>query len=130
MIEETSEGRARRILAELQDAYPGREVYELGGNEMHFVCEVEPTEEHPEYDKTVEVIIASEPHKHLKMTQTYKVLKGELTLFIEDEVIPLHTGDICTVEPNNVHWAKGTENSWVEIYSTPGWTEEDHIPAD
>jgi mannose-6-phosphate isomerase-like protein (cupin superfamily) len=130
MNEESSEDRAERILDELRAAYPGKKTYELGENEMHFVCEVEPVEEHPEYDKAVEVIISSEPHQHLKMTQVYKVLKGSLTLFVEDKVIPLHTGDTYTVKPGNVHWAKGNGNSWVEIYSTPGWTKEDHIPAD
>lgn len=130
MNEETSEWRSEKILAELREAYPGKEAYDLNRDGLHFVCEIEPTHEHPEYDIAVEVIISSEPHKHLKTTQVYKVLKGELTLFIEDQVIPLSTGDTYTIEPGNVHWAKGESNSWVEIYSTPGWTAEDHIPTD
>jgi len=45
---------------------------------LHVVCEVEPASEHPHYDKAVEVIIRSAPHKHRRMTQQYTVLSGTL----------------------------------------------------
>jgi len=129
MKEETTLERSERILSELRAAYPGKKAYDLSESGTHFVCEVEPVDEHLEYDKAVEVIITSAPHKHLKMTQVYTMLKGTLTFHVDDKTILLNTGDTYTVEPNHVHWAEGNENSWVEIYSTPGWTKEDHIPV-
>ena len=97
---------------------------------MHFVCELEPTSDHPEYDRAIEVIISSQPHKHLETTQYYTVFSGNLTLHLDDEIITLHPGDKYTVSPNIVHWATSDNECWVEIYSKPGWKKEDHIPVD
>lgn len=124
---ENLEQRASRILSELTEAYPGKNAYDLDGRGLHFLCEVEPVSEHPEYDIAVEVIISSKPHKHLKMTQTYRILKGTLTLYYKDEVIILNTGDTYIIEPDNIHWAESSDEAWVEMYSVPGWTKEDHI---
>ena len=62
------------------------------------------------------------------MTQNYTIISGELELHIGDKIITLRAGDKYTVYPNNVHWAKSVgEECWLEIYSRPGWTKEDHI---
>ncbi len=118
---------SNRIINNLKEKYPGKNAYDLDGRGAHFVCEVEPVSDHPEYDKAVEVIISSKPHKHLKMTQHYTILSGTLELYVGDKVINLQTGDRHTIKPNNVHWAKSQDECWVEIYSKPGWTKEDHI---
>ncbi len=123
----TKDQRSARILNELKSRYPGKDAYDLDGRGMHFVCEVEPVSEHPEYDKAVEVMIESRPHKHLKMVQNYTILRGNLELHLDDNIIKLKTGDKYTVLPNTVHWAKSDNECWVEIYSKPGWTKEDHI---
>lgn len=94
------------------------------------MCELEPTASHPEYDRAVEVVISSEPHQHLKMTQYYTVLSGVLRLHIGGKVVLLHPKDMYTVRPGEVHWAESEDECWVEIYSEPGWTKEDHIPVD
>jgi len=91
------------------------------------VCEVEPVKDHPEYDRAVEVIISSKPHKHLKMTQYYKVLNGNLNLHLDDKTVVLHAGDTYTINPGIIHWATSDDECWVELYSEPGWTKEDHI---
>jgi mannose-6-phosphate isomerase-like protein (cupin superfamily) len=124
---ETPEQRTSRILKQLKSKYPGAKSYDLDGRGLHFVCEVEPVDDHPDYDRAIEVIIESRPHKHLKMTQNYSILSGNLELHIGDEVIPLKTGDKYTVLPNKVHWANSNNECWLEIYSRPGWTKEDHI---
>jgi mannose-6-phosphate isomerase-like protein (cupin superfamily) len=124
---ETPIERSERILLKLMSLYPGKKVYDLSGKGTHFVCEIEPVEDHPEYDKAVEVIISSEPHKHLKMTQVYKILEGSLTLYVDDKTILLNKDEQYTVEPGKVHSAEGDDQTLVEIYSTPGWTKEDHI---
>jgi len=125
---ETPEQRSIRVIKELKQKYPGKKAYDLDGRGLHFVCEVEPVEEHPEFDRAVEVIILSRPHKHFKMTQQYTILKGNLELHVDGKTINLKAGDEYIVHPNNVHWAKSVEDEcWVEIFSQPGWTQEDHI---
>jgi mannose-6-phosphate isomerase-like protein (cupin superfamily) len=124
---ENSKQRAERIIQSLKEKYPGKKAFDLDGRESQFVCEVEPTEDHPQYDRAIEVIINSKPHKHLKMTQYYSVISGNLELHVGDRVINLKPGEKYTVEPNNVHFAKSNDEAWVEIYSTPGWTKEDHV---
>lgn len=126
-MQETAKQRSDRILNELSTEYPGARAFDLDGRSEHFVCEVEPTENHPEYDRAIEVIISSLPHKHLKIIQYYTILSGTLELHIRERVIILEVGDKYTIEPNNVHWAKSNDECWVEIYSKPGWTEDDHI---
>lgn len=123
------ENRSEKILKQLQEKYPGKKAYDLDGRGMHFVCEIEPVDEHPEYDRAIEVIISSKSHKHIKMTQYYKILKGDLEFHVGDETVNLHEGDTYIVEPGLPHWGKGDE-CWLEIYSTPGWTKKDHIQLD
>lgn len=122
--------RVQKILDQLREKYPGSKAFDLDGCGLHFACEVEPTEDHPAYDRAVEVIISSKPHKHKEMTQYYTVLSGTLELHVEGETIILKEGDKYIVEPNKVHWARSEDECWVEIYSEPGWTKEDHIPVD
>ncbi|HUD11119.1 MAG TPA: cupin domain-containing protein [Candidatus Saccharimonadia bacterium] len=129
LARQSQEGRSKRILAMLHAQYPGKAAYDLDGRGLHFVCEVEPVSEHPNYDRAVEVIIDSRPHIHRKMTQYYTVLRGDLELHDGGLTVKLKPGDKHTVKPGNVHWAKSDE-ALVEIYSEPGWTKEDHIPAD
>jgi mannose-6-phosphate isomerase-like protein (cupin superfamily) len=124
---ETIEKRSKRILGLLNEKYPDAKAYDLDGRGMHFVCEVEPVSEHPEYDRAVEVIISSRPHKHLKMTQWYTILQGTLELHRDKKVETLNTGDKTTILPGEVHWAESDGACWVEILSKPGWTAADHI---
>lgn len=127
MKNETIGERSRRIINLLKSKYPGKKAYDLDGRGMHFVCEVEPVEEHPEYDRAVEVIIKSKPHKHNKMVQTYTVISGSLTFHLDNQTIILKEGDKYTIQPGIVHWAESDGEGMVELYSEPGWTKEDHI---
>ena len=129
MKKETSTQSAERIIKQLMKKYPGKEAFDLDGRGKHFVCEVEPTKDHPEYDRAVEVIILSKPHKHLKMTQYYTVLTVTLELHLDKEKVILNPGDKYVVHPGTVHWAKSSNECWVELYSKPGWTANDHIPV-
>ncbi len=126
-IEETPMQRAQRILNQLKSKYPDAYAFDLDGRALHFVCEVEPTADHPEYDKAVEVMIQTLPHKHHKMTQYYRILSGTLRLHVDDKTIELHEGDTYTIHPEEVHWATSEDECWVELRSEPGWTKEDHV---
>lgn len=130
MKNESIEKNSERIIKSLIEKYPGKKVYDLDGRGKHFVCEIEPVDEHPEFDRAVEVIIESIPHKHLKMTQQYTILSGEIEFHMDEEVLKFHEGDKFMVKPGTVHWGKSENECVVEIYSTPGWTEEDHIRVD
>src|SRR5581483_6857618 len=105
MKKETTKKRSERILKTLKEKYPGKNCFDLDGRGMHFVCEIEPVGDHPEYDRAVEVMISTIPHKHLEMTQYYTILSGTLELHIGDKVITLRAGDKYTVKPTHIHWA-------------------------
>lgn len=124
---ERDKERANRILNELKEKYPGKSSYDLDGRGKHFVCETEPVSEHSEYDRATEVIIESRPHKHIKMTQYYTIIKGNLELHVDNNIVNLAPTEKFTVLPEKIHWARSNDECWVEIYSKSGWTKEDHI---
>ncbi len=126
-MKEKPEERVTRILRELNTKFPKAKAYDLDGNKNHFVSEIEPVTEHPEYDRAIEVIISSRSHKHLKTTQYYTIISGDLELHAGDNIVKLHKGDTYVVKPGTPHWARSDNEAWVEIYSKPGWTKEDHI---
>ncbi len=132
MTQETVIARTNRILNSFNEKFPGKSAYDLDGRGLHFVCEVEPVSEHPEFDRAIEVIFSSMPHKHLKMTQWYTVISGLLKLCLDSKEITLKAGEKYTVKPGVVHCAEsvGDTECWVEIYSEPGWTKEDHIKVE
>lgn len=117
----------KSIIEQLKDKYPNCKSFDMYGDGKHLVCELEPTKDHPEYDRAIEVIFKSKPHKHLKMNQQYTIISGKLRLHLDDRIIELAQGDVYNVLPNIVHWAESEEGCWAELYSQPGWTKEDHI---
>ena len=127
---ETSEQRSARILGNLKAAYPKAKSFDLDGRGEHFVCEVEPTQDHPAYDVAIEVIISSRPHKHQRSTQYYEVLSGTLTLHLDEQIVYLQAGQKFSIAPGIVHWGTSNDECCLKIRSEPGWTAEDHIPVE
>jgi quercetin dioxygenase-like cupin family protein len=119
MSDETEAERSDRILRLLRTSYPGKRCYDVDGHE--------PADEESGYDKAVEVIITSAPHRHERTTQRYTVLAGTLELHVNDASILLHEGDTYTIEPKTAHWATSEDEAVVEICSKPGWTVDDHL---
>ncbi|MBU2592638.1 cupin domain-containing protein [Patescibacteria group bacterium] len=118
---------SKKVIDELKRKYPGKKIIKNGeDNPSEILCEVDPSTNHPEYSLAVAVIDKSLPHSHKKTTETYKVTKGKLALFIDNKRHELKEGEELIIKPGWVHWAKGNE-IWVECYSEPGWTFEDHI---
>lgn len=118
---------SKKIIEELKKKYPSKKIIKNDeDNPTEILCEVDPSVNHPEYSLAVAVINKSLPHVHKKSKETYKVTKGRLILFIDAKSHELHEGEELVIEPGQIHWAEGDE-TWIECYSEPGWTFEDHI---
>ena len=118
-----------KVITELSQKYPDKKIIKNNDeNPTEILCEIDPATEHPERSIAIAVIDKSEPHYHKKSTETYKVLKGDLTIKINNEEHKLKEGDTLVIRPDNIHYAIGNE-TWVEVSSEPGWTQEDHIPT-
>lgn len=115
------------VLKTLAEKYPNKNVVCIPDeNPSEIICEVDPTKDHTDHNLAVAIIDKSAPHFHKESTETYKIIEGELDLFVEDVKHHLSEGDSYIVEPGKVHYAIGNE-TWIECYSEPGWTLEDHI---
>src|SRR5688500_7239142 len=107
--------------------YPGKHIVALPEEDpTEIICEIDPADEHPEYGTAIAAIKASVPHYHKKATETYKVLRGDLKLFVDDQQHVLEVGDTFVIKPEQIHYAEG-DFTLVEVVSRPGWTPEDHI---
>lgn len=116
----------KAVTSQLKQNYPHKSIFKNDANNpTEIICELEPTTDHPEYSKAIAVIDRSIPHYHTKTTETYTVIKGQLTVHVKDQTHQLKEGQSITIKPGNVHWAEGNE-VWVECYSEPGWTPKDH----
>lgn len=116
------------IIKRLKIRYPGKFIVEnkIDGVTTEILCEIEPTFEHSDWSLAVAVIDKSEPHYHNELTETYKILKGKLTVFIEEKAHQLEEGDEIEIHAGKTHYAIGNE-TWIEVRSSPGWKKEDHI---
>lgn len=115
------------VLKKLKKLYPNKTIVCLPkNNPTEILCELEPSGKHTEYSLVVSVIDKSVEHYHLMTTEHYKVIKGELDLFVDGVKHHLAEGDEFVLKPKQRHYAIGSE-TWVECYSTPGWTAGDHF---
>lgn len=118
---------AQQVIAKFRQEYPGKSIICLPGNTpTEIICEVSPSSENRTFSRAVVAIQSSAPHYHNLARETYKVLSGELDLFVEGEMHKLSKGDEYTVQPKEIHFAKG-EFTIVQVDSSPGWTSKDHI---
>jgi mannose-6-phosphate isomerase-like protein (cupin superfamily) len=122
------------VIKKLKRKYPGRTIIENKNEQgitTEVVCEVEPTSDHPEYSVAIAVIDYSTIHYHKKITETYKVLKGELKMFKYDKnreeykEYVIKKGESIVIKPGEIHLSRGDE-AWVEVVSNPGWLIDDY----
>jgi mannose-6-phosphate isomerase-like protein (cupin superfamily) len=118
----------QKIIAELQEKYPNKTIVQqkIEDEVTEILCEIEPTVEHPDYSIAIAIINKSKVHHHKKTIETYRILKGKLELYVDENKFELNEGDEFTIHPNQIHYAIGDE-TWVEVRSNPGWIFEDHI---
>ncbi|MFA6376763.1 MAG: cupin domain-containing protein [Candidatus Paceibacterota bacterium] len=112
-----------KVIKELEGKYPGKKILE---NKGEIVRETNPAKNPGGGGVAVAVIDRSLEHYHKKTVETYKVLKGELTVFKNNKPYELRAGDELTVNTGEIHYATGNE-TWVEVAATPGWTIKDHF---
>ena len=118
---------AKRITHELETQYPGKKIILLPPDDpKEIICEIDPASGHPQYNTAIAIIDSSAPHFHKVSSETYKVIRGELNLFLNGKKKVLKNGEEYTIQPYIIHWAQGNE-TWAQAYSAPGWTAEDHI---
>jgi len=121
---------SKKVIEELEKKYPEKKIIKNDeDNPTEILCEIEPSTNHPEYSLAIAVIDKSAPHTHKKSKETYKVIRGKLALYIDSEKHELSEGEELVINPDQTHWAEGNE-TWIECYSEPGWTFEDHILED
>ncbi len=117
---------SKKIIAELKKQYPGKNIIvneEKGAAEI--ICEIDPASEHPTHSLALAVIDVSKEHFHKRSAEIYYVAKGKLTLQINGTRRFLKENEWWVIEPGQLHSARG-EETWVYIYSEPGWTKDDH----
>lgn len=116
--------KVKRVITKLKKKYPGKNIVITDPeNPGEIICEVEPSK-----DSSIAIAVVDKirPHYHKILTERYEVLRGVLRHHMGDKVTTLQKGDEIEILPGTVHWAEGKE-TWFKVYSTPGWTPEDHI---
>lgn len=116
-----------QIIQQLHELYPGKAIFcNPEDNTTEIICEIDPCNEHPETSVAIAVIDKSAMHYHQNTTETYELLNGNLTLYVDGNPHHLSVGETYTIMPNHHHCAIG-ETAWVKVTSHPGWTTNDHI---
>lgn len=114
----------KKVTKELKQKYPGKTVIVTDPeNPGEIICETKLGKNKSE---AVAVIDYTRLHYHKVLTEIYEVTKGKLEMTINGKKRILEKGDRVTLSPGTNHSAVGNE-TWIKVYSTPGWTPEDHI---
>lgn len=116
-----------KVVEDLKRQYPGKNIIiNDSKNPTEVICEIEPGSINPDRSVAIAVLDNSIKHLHRQSTEEYEVLRGNLEITKGGKTHYLHEGEKMTIEPGELHMAKGNE-TWVRVTSIPGWTPEDHI---
>lgn len=119
----------KKVIDDLRSQYPNKKIFVTNeGEYQEIVCEIEPSSITPARSVAVAVVGKNKAHMHKVTTETYRVISGELTLYIDGIRYDLKEDEEITIEPGKLHQAEGNE-AWFYVYSTPGWTPDDSYPA-
>lgn len=119
----------QEVTAYFDKNYPNARIIEIPeGNPLEIICEIDPSEQHPNYSVALAAISASKRHKHATATEAYEVISGTLLMEVDGSFNTLYEREKITVRPGQVHAATSTvDYALVKVTSQPGWTEADHI---
>lgn len=116
-----------KVLAQLSSQYPNSKIIKLPeNNPTEILVEIDPTQNHPDYSVAISIIDRSLPHYHKQVTELYEVLRGELSVFIDNVEHKLKEKDELEILPGTQHYAIGNE-TLVKCTARPGWTVCDHV---
>lgn len=116
-----------KIIKELLQRYPGKKIIKNDEeNPTEILCEVDPAENGLDAGMAIAVIDKSKRHYHKKSREIYEVIRGKLIINKDGQDLHLKETERLTIEPGEIHFAVGNE-TWVKVYSEPGWAPEDHI---
>jgi len=116
-----------KVINRLKKKYPRKTIIKNDEiNPTEIICELDPSKKHPDYGIAISIIDQSLAHYHKKTTEVYEVLNGKIILKLNNKEFILEKGSRIVIKPNIIHSAKGNE-TWIKVYSKPGWTVEDHI---
>ncbi len=112
-----------------QTNYPDAKLVKIPeDNPLEIICEIEPTQNHPNYSIALAAISISQPHKHFHSTEEYEVIHGAILLKVDEKIQTLYEHEKETILPGRVHSASSVEDfALVKVTSQPGWTQADHI---
>ncbi|PIQ71464.1 hypothetical protein COZ40_00320 [Candidatus Roizmanbacteria bacterium CG_4_10_14_3_um_filter_39_13] len=114
------------VIEELKKKYPKKRI--LLNNRQNcteILCEIDPTSLHPNHSIALAIIDKTITHYHTLSEETYKVVKGVLSLSVDGKKLVLNEGQTFVIKPGLIHEATGNE-TWVQITSKPGWKQKDH----
>jgi mannose-6-phosphate isomerase-like protein (cupin superfamily) len=117
------------LIHDLNVRYPGKNIITLpvGSDTVgEIIIETDPAINHPEHSTAIAIIDKSQAHVHRNATEEYQVMRGELTVYLNNVAHNLQTGDTITIPPGVTHYAEGSE-TWLITRSWPGWTADDHF---
>ncbi len=68
-------------------------------------------------------------HYHKKLTEVYYILKGSISVAIDEKVENLEEGSLIMIYPNTNHkaWKTSEEDAEILVACCPPWSEEDEI---
>ena len=116
----------QKVIRQLKSKYPGKLIIlNDKANPTEIICEIDPSDKHPDYSVAIAVVDRIKPHYHEQTNEIYEVVKGSLNLIVEDQEFIINVGESKTIDPLNIHHANGKE-TWIKVSSSPGWTVKDH----
>lgn len=118
---------SKKVIEKLKRLYPGKNIIKnREENPTEIICEIEPSSEHSEKSIAIAVIDTVYPHYHAKSIEIYEIIDGTLFLNVDGKEHVLNKGEKFKINPGEIHFAKGKE-TWVKVFSSPGWILKDHI---
>ena len=108
------------VIEELKKKYPKKRI--LLNNRQNcteILCEIDPTSLHPNHSIALAIIDKTITHYHTLSEETYKVVKGVLSLSVDGKKLVLNEGQTFVIKPGLIHEATGND-TWVQITSKPG----------
>jgi oxalate decarboxylase/phosphoglucose isomerase-like protein (cupin superfamily) len=127
-----------QVITELKEKYPTATIVKNANESVtvtEIVAEIALSQTQVGESRAIAVIDSSAVHYHKVTTETYKVLKGTLSMLkyskekgVYEEVV-LNVGDTLVINPGELHVNLGDE-AWVEVVSNPAWSFDDYYSLD